>query len=231
MFDKRQKAIALRKGGSTYAEILKEVPVAKSTISLWLRDINLSKQIRYKITEKKRLGALRGAKKRKENRTRVTEEIFNRTKNEIDTISKRDLWFVGTALYWAEGSKEKAHKIGSGVRFSNHDPRMIRCFLIWLNSICNITPDRIFFEIYVHENHIHRLNEIREYWSFATGFSKDKFKKIYFKKHSIKTNRKNIDNLYYGGLRVKVSRSSLLNRTIAGWVNAIDLNVKNWGIV
>ncbi len=37
----KEKAIALRKQGKTYSEILAKIPVAKSTLSLWLHDVGL----------------------------------------------------------------------------------------------------------------------------------------------------------------------------------------------
>jgi hypothetical protein len=42
-FTEKEKAIKLRKSGATYSEVLREVPVSKSTLSLWLRDVGLSK--------------------------------------------------------------------------------------------------------------------------------------------------------------------------------------------
>ena len=39
----KTKAIALRKKGYSYKEIMAEVPVAKSSISLWLKDTPLTK--------------------------------------------------------------------------------------------------------------------------------------------------------------------------------------------
>ena len=42
--EEKQKAIALRKRGYSYSEILAEVPVAKSTLSLWLRSVGLAKK-------------------------------------------------------------------------------------------------------------------------------------------------------------------------------------------
>lgn len=48
----KEKAVALRKEGKVYSEILKEVPVAKSTLSLWLRDVGLAKAQKQRITQK-----------------------------------------------------------------------------------------------------------------------------------------------------------------------------------
>ena len=50
----KQKAIELRKQGKTYFEIMKEVPVAKSTISDWLKRVGLSIAQKQNITEKRK---------------------------------------------------------------------------------------------------------------------------------------------------------------------------------
>ena len=43
-FELKIKTQNLRREGMTYSEILKIIPVAKSTISLWLREVGLSKK-------------------------------------------------------------------------------------------------------------------------------------------------------------------------------------------
>ena len=40
----KAKAIRLRRKGKSYNEILEKVPVAKSTLSRWLRDVSLAKR-------------------------------------------------------------------------------------------------------------------------------------------------------------------------------------------
>jgi transposase len=54
----KEIAIELRRQGYSYSEILKRVPVAKSTLSLWLRSLGLAKQQKQRLTEK-RLAALK----------------------------------------------------------------------------------------------------------------------------------------------------------------------------
>ena len=39
----KEKAIKLRRRGYSYREIMREIPVAKSTLSEWLRSVGLSK--------------------------------------------------------------------------------------------------------------------------------------------------------------------------------------------
>lgn len=85
----------------------------------------------------------------------------------------------------------------------------------------NISKDRIDFDIYIHETHKTsvRIKQVIAYWSSITGFSIDKFDKIYYKRNKIFSNRKNID--YFGLLRIKVKKSTDLNRKITGWIEGI----------
>ena len=48
----KHKAIALRKSGMTISEIGKIVPVSKSTIALWVKDLRLSKVAKESIQNK-----------------------------------------------------------------------------------------------------------------------------------------------------------------------------------
>lgn len=222
----RIKAIKLRKRGLSYSEILKQVPVAKSSLSLWLRSVGLTKRQKQKLTKKKLAGALRGAEAKRAQRIAITEEIKKRARKEIGELSKRDLWMVGIALYWGEGHKEKSR--GSLVKVDNSDPILIKIFLRWLREIRGIQRKDIYFRISLHEASRRRLKEVRKYWSKVTGFSIDKFQKITWKKNKIRTNRKNTGKDYHGLLRVGVRKSTNLNRKISGWIEGI---CKNCGVV
>jgi transposase len=57
----KAKAILLRKQGKTYREILIEIPIAKSTLSDWLRSVELSKPQKQRYTQLRKEAALRGA--------------------------------------------------------------------------------------------------------------------------------------------------------------------------
>lgn len=224
-----KKAIELRKKGFSYSEILKCVPVAKSTLSLWLRSVGLSKKQEQRLTDKKLASALRGAARKKEIRIQKTQAIFQEAAENIKSISKKELFLIGIALYWAEGSKEKEHRPGSGVQFSNSDPYMVKLFLKWLFEVCKVPREKIDFDIYLHESNRHEISKVIQYWSAHTGFAQNHFRHIYFKKNKINTKRKNIGSSYFGLLKIKVKSSSDLIRKISGWIKAI--NQYYWGVV
>lgn len=224
----KEKVIAFRKSGKTYSEIMKVFPVAKSTISGWLKDVGIAKSQKQAFTEKKRLSAQRGGIARRNQRINIYNKIVNEAELEIGNITKRELWLIGSSLYWAEGAKEKDYAHGSGVDFCNSDYRMISLFLKYLTDVLEVPKDKIKCDIYIHDNYKNNIGRFQRYWSEKTGLPLKHFDRVYFKKHKIKTTRKNRGDLYFGLLRVKVSASSSINRKITGWVKGIN---KYWGIV
>jgi hypothetical protein len=217
----KENAIALRKQGKTYTDILRAVPVAKSTLGIWLKDAKLSVPENQKFTEAKRLASLRGGQAKKKQRIEKQNDIIFNAKSEIINISQHELFLLGVMLYWAEGAKEKEYRPGSIFEFSNMDPKMIQVFLVWLKKVCKIDKNMIIFNIFLHKTHKHRVEEVRRYWSKVTGFSINSFSAVYWKKNKLKTNRKNTGEKYHGVLKIKVKRSSELVRRVAGWSEGI----------
>lgn len=160
---------------------------------------------------------------RHQQRVKSTQEIFQKSKKEIGHLSERELFLIGIALYWAEGSKQKPHFVSARVVFSNSDPAMLVLFLKWLRLL-KISPDRIAFELYIHETAKERVPEIQRFWSKTLKSSINKFSHVYLKKGNEKTNRRNIGREYHGLIRVKISESTDLNRQISGWVLGICEN-------
>ncbi|MBU2539992.1 hypothetical protein KJ786_02425 [Patescibacteria group bacterium] len=219
----REKAIKLRKQGLSYREILAIIPVSKSSLSLWLRSVNLTKRQKQRLTDKKLAAAKKGGEIIREKRILSTKRIKERAEKQIKKISNRELWLIGIMLYWAEGNKQKEHKVSESVRLGNSNPRIIEIFLIWLFEVIKISQNDISFRICLHETAKNRLPEIEKYWSKITGFPIEDFRKvkINWKKHKINTKRKNTGKDYQGLLEVRVKRSTDLNREIDGWIGGI----------
>lgn len=220
------KAIALRKKGVTYSGILELVPVAKSTLALWFRDVRLSRPQTQRLTRSRLEAAQRGGAKKKRERIDRMNRIIDEAEREIGHISEREAWLIGTTMYWAEGSKEKEWAPGSSVQFINMDPYMIRAFIVWLR-LCKVPKTEVAFEIYLHEGSRHRIEEIRGYWSKVTHFPRSKFDKFYLKKDRPGTKRRRTGEEYFGILKVKVRQSSTLLRKISGWTRGIYKGINN----
>ncbi len=227
-YKERKLAIKLRKKGLSYSEILERVPVAKSTLSLWLKSIGLTAAQKQRLTKKKLAAMKRGWETRRKQRLDITEMIKNEARKDIGRISARELWLMGVMLYSAEGSKQKENNVSQNVQFCNSDPEIIKVFIKWLLDICKIDKKNIYFRIHLHENSKKRLSKVQKYWSKVTKFPVKYFQNITWKKNKVHTRRKNIEEKYFGLLSIGVRKSTNLNRKISGWAEGI---YNNCGIV
>lgn len=210
------KVISLRKKGLTYSEILAQIPVSKSTVSLWLRDVGLAKQQRQLITKKRIAGRLRALESIRRNKIKRIKDIKDLAKEEVPLLIQDPFWLAGVILYWGEGSKE--HATACPVIFTNMDLQMHKIFLKWARKYLLINDEDLLFELFIHEKA--DIDMAKKYWMRELGFEENKLR-TYLKKHNPKTKRKHIGENYYGVLSVHVYKSIPLNRKIAGWVDGI----------
>lgn len=218
--EEKQKAIDLRTKGLSYNEILQSVPVAKSTLSAWLRDVGLSMPQRHQLTVRKLAAARRGGEKvhvmRLERVARAVTEAEEEAKH---WIAQGDfLWLVGTVLYWAEGEKPKPWRGRTKVAFINMDVRMILLMREWLGRYCGRAGRDVCYELYIHEGA--DIGVAREWWSRQIGVPQEDLR-VRLKRPNPASRRKNVGSGYYGTMRIAARRSTLLNHRIVGWVQAI----------
>lgn len=222
--DLRERAVELRKRGLSYSEIRDKVPVSKSTLSLWLNSVELTEEQKNRLAEVSRQAGLAGANKRREMRRALQQRIYESSQKAVGPITSRELWLMGTVLYWAEGAKEKEYRPGSGLEFTNSDPALARLFLKWIQELCGVDRERIVFAIFLHESHRDSLRDVQRYWADQTGFPLQTFERVYFKSNK-PTTRRNTGRSYHGVLRIEVRGSSEELRRITGWMLGIDISL------
>ncbi|MFF2812359.1 hypothetical protein ACFVT2_35330 [Streptomyces sp. NPDC058000] len=219
--DLRAKARELRKQGLTYDRIQLELGCSKSSISLWVRD--LPKPERRDPSEQARIAG----RKRWDHELAVRDEERRRTKakatKEVGELSDRDLFITGVALYWAEGEKDKPYARRESVSFVNSDPNVIRLHLAWLRLL-GVEPERLSYRVMIHATA--DVAAAERYWADLVGVDVTTFHKTTIKKHSPKTNRKNVGEGYNGCLVIRVLQGAELYRRIEGWWYGIVLGAK-----
>ncbi|MFF9842972.1 hypothetical protein [Streptomyces sp. NPDC013740] len=219
--DLRARARELRLEGRTYDQIQLELGCSKSSISLWVRD--LPKPERRDPAEQARTAA----RKRWEHELAVRDTKRRKTKQaasaEIGALSERELLLAGTALYWAEGAKDKPYARRENVQFVNSDPGVIRLYMAWLRLL-KVEPERLTFRLMIHATA--DAEDARRYWAELVGVEPSAFQKTTIKTHNPKTIRKNVGSGYRGCLVIRVSQGAELYRRIEGWwcgiVGAVD---------
>lgn len=213
----KNKAIDLRKEGKTFGEILKEIPVSKSSLSYWLRDITLTDEqlarIRYKNDKIKEKFIKFNELKRKRTEENRKVIVCNAT-NEINNLSERELKLIGIALYWAEGYKGPTWKT---VNFTNSNPEMIKLMMKWFRVICRVPDNK--FRIRIQCHGVEKVNKSEEYWSKITTIPLTQFTKAYIRISP--TSKKKMEDLYpYGVCHIRISDTSLLTK-IKGWIEGL----------
>ncbi|MFH8668609.1 hypothetical protein ACH4F3_27535 [Streptomyces anulatus] len=209
--DVRAKARELRLQGMTYDQIQVELGCSKSSISPWVRD--LPKPERKRTREESSAIGRRGWEATLQRRDAERRAAQQKAANEIGAMTDRELFLLGVGLYRAEGSKSKPYRTQERVTFVNSDPGMIEVFLAWLR-LPGVTGERLRFHVHIHETA--DIAAAEQYWIALTGADPAAFGKTSLKRHSPKTNRKNIGDDYRGCLSVRVLKGADLYRRVEG---------------
>ncbi|MFE0486510.1 hypothetical protein [Streptomyces griseoaurantiacus] len=210
--DLRARARGLRLQGWTYDRIEAELGCSKSSVSLWVRD--LPRPQRRASSEQARLAA----QKRWEHELAVREtersQVKETARQQIGSVTDRELFLIGVGLYWAEGAKDKTYARREYVLFVNSDPGMIGLFLAWLRLL-GVEEERLRFRVMIHESA--DVEGAERYWADLVGTDPSRFDKTTLKRHNPKTVRKNVGENYRGCLVISVVKSADLYRRIEGW--------------
>lgn len=210
----KQEARNLRTRGWSMNQIQKELSVSKSSISLWVRDIDLTSAQRQQLSERGR--SKESIELRRKSRLRREEArrqvIIDGAKNEIQSLSRNDLFLFGVALYWAEGSKTKR----GSVELSNTDPMLIKVAMRFFRDICNTPEPKFRGHVYLHP-HLDRLQAER-YWSAVSGISRDQFFKTSMQQSRASKGKR--DTLPYGTFAIVICSTELFLK-IKGWTEGL----------
>lgn len=204
----KEKAFELRRQNKSYKTISKELGIPLSTLAGWFRHELWSQDIRDSLGQKASLAfpeklrrIIASNKKRWENlhqtyRKEAVEE-FLKLKND-------PLFLAGIMLYWGEGEKQPKY---SAVRLSNNEPEMIRIFYLFLTKVLKISPNKITAWLLLYPDLIDSVQ--KNFWSKATGISKDNFNKSIYIKGRHPTRR-----LSFGVCTVVVQSRALKERML-----------------
>ena len=213
----KQMAIELRNMGFSYNEIRTELKVSKSTLSLWLRSIGLVRFHAKRLIEKQRASQQKAVEKWHKFRVDRTLQIKQAAAADVGSLSARERWLMGVALYWAEGTKE--HQKVVPVIFSNSDPDMVSFFRQWIIDFLGVTSGDLKFELFIHQQS-KQIDHAIKFWTSLLNIHQSQLV-VRFKRHNPSPKRKNINAYYVGLIKIIVRRSTDLNRKIDGWIDGI----------
>ena len=176
----KNKVRSLRRQGFSIPAISKKTHVAKSTVSLWVRDVVLPNNLLERLRKNSMDGQTKGRMMRlarldaaQNERTERAKEL---AKSLIPKMNKDIAKLVAALLFWCEGSKRG---LSNGVIFTNSDPELVSTFIAALEKGFDI--DRSKFRLLLHLHDYHKEATQKAFWSRVTGLPLEQFSQSYKK--------------------------------------------------
>jgi hypothetical protein len=205
----KDQAIALRKQGFSYKEIMEKIDVSKSSLSGWFKHIPFTEKelesLQALSAEKAFNGRVNATISNRERRRDREGKAFSVAKTMFSKFGADRNFILGVGLYWAEGGKRT-----SSFQFVNSDQEMLKFMIYWVKKYIGINSKDIFIRISTHEDF--KLEKYEESWSLATGIPLEQFRKTSYKPNRHGIYKKNPN--YKGCARLEIKGGMALLRTV-----------------
>ncbi len=215
----KAKAEKLRRSGVSMGEIAERLKVSKSTVSYWVRDVELSEAQKKLLNE--RSHSRETIEKRRQSRLsrhdKERQVIYNEAYTEAKRLIKQPLWCVAVSLYWGEGGKTQRI-----ARIANSDSAVLALMMEFFTNYCQIPMNKI-------RGHVHAFSGSKsatlvDYWSQQTGIPKEQFYKTYLKNSSASKHKRK--TLAYGTCQIYIHDTSFFIKMMA-WIDYLK-NIKHY---
>jgi len=180
----REQAIQLRLQGVSVRDIAQQLNVSKGTVSVWVREIQLTDEQIETLKDKQRhnSGRMKGAQA---NRERFKALRFDYQQAGREKAKEgRPLHLAGCMLYWAEGGKSP-----NNIHFVNSDPNMMRLFMQFLREELFVPEALMTLRIHCHTQDVIEQRRIEIYWLHLLSLNDTSLRKTLFKQGSDKSKK------------------------------------------
>jgi hypothetical protein len=206
--DEQRRARELRGLGWSIGEIERELNVSRSSVSLWVRSVELSQEAERRLLRRAGLGPLNSASRSiaRARAIRADLQADGRLRARVGDAS----YAVGCVLHWAEGDKTR-----NSVRIANSDPELLALFVEFLRIHFGVRNDQITIYCNLFADHIERQVEIETFWLTKLGLPPTALRKSVINNYSKHSKKKRKNKLPWGTCKVCV-HSSRIQQTILG---------------
>lgn len=199
--------------GLSYSEITARTGIGQSTLSGWLRHIQLTPAQQARLDGKlKAHRAGFGARvwpihrdrfdRAREEAARAGAEVAAQLPDDDDVVE-----LALATLYLGEGSKT-----GNRVQLANMDPVILRFFLWALRRLYAIDERRVSFRLHLAEVARCREAQIKAWWGQQLGCSPSRFRKTQFDARASKTQ---LTDIYCGVCSITYADTYLQERLLS----------------
>lgn len=206
--EQQEQARALRALGWSVKEIERELGVARSSVSHWVRHVELSPEARARLVERTRLGPVVAAE-RKAARAREVRRGYQEEGRRL-ARQRGTEYRAGCMLYWAEGSKDR-----NQLTMANSDPDLLAVFVHFLRAELDVAAESITMRCNLFADHLERQREIERFWLDRLGLPPSSLRTSHVNVYSKYSQKKRKNKLPHGTCTVQVSSTRLV-QTIYG---------------
>lgn len=221
--EERQAARHLRQQhGLSIKEIAAKLGVARSSVSVWVRDIALTPQQQARLEDRdKHHPAQRNGSRANKAKHRKQREQYQQ-EGRIKAREGDLLHSWGCMLYWAEGNKAR-----NMVAFSNSDVDMMRLFIRFLRESLNIPNEHIRFRVNCYADTEARQTQVIQYWCAALDLTNENARTHSFNARP-SSSKQSKDKLKWGVCRVEVYDTSAIQHIYGAIQEYIGIDKDIW---
>jgi hypothetical protein len=207
----RKRARRLRaERGYSIKQIAALLNVSRSSVSLWVRDIELTEEQHEALRARnpiynQQVAARGGTSERRRTERRMYQEAGRAVARRGDPRHA-----MGCMLYWAEGTKNR-NQIG----FSNSDPEMVRMFVNFLRAYFPLDDDNIRLTCNLFADHLERQHDIENFWLDVAQLPRSSLCQSIVNVYSKYSAKKRRNKLPYGTCKIVVNRTSVVQSITA----------------
>jgi transcriptional regulator with XRE-family HTH domain len=206
--DEQRRARELRALGWSVKEIERELHVSRSSVSIWVRDVELSPDQRARLIAHSRLGPIMAGPK-KAAAAREVRRDYQEVGREL-ARERGTLYAAGCMLYWAEGAKGR-----NAARLTNSDPDMLAFFAEFLRREFAVPESAMVLRCNLFADHLPRVHEIEEFWLAKLQLPSSCLRRSIVNSYSKYSQKKRCNKLPHGTGELSVHSTQIV-QTIYG---------------
>jgi AcrR family transcriptional regulator len=218
------EAIRLRRAGNSVRDIADKVGVSKGTVSIWVRDIELTTtQLRSLILRNPAInGQMSGAKARRE-KALIERMEHQREGRRMAKDTHESDFVAGCVMYWTEGSKGR-----NVVEFTNTDKVMMRFFIGYLRRYFDVSDSEVSISLKFYNGNGISLDDALSVWLNELQLKKESIRKsqvdvIRTDGYGQKKGKKP-----YGVCRIRVCRTDIVQKIFGAIQEIFHFENSEW---
>ena len=184
-------------------EIAATLGIARSSASIWVRDVPLGPEQRAALIYRSRLGPIVAG----ELKAARAREVRRGYQNEGRRLAQeRNAGYAaGCMLYWAEGAKAR-----NQVQLVNADPELVVFFGLFLREQFDVRSEQMAVSCNLFADHLERQLEIEDYWLERLGLPRSFLRKSAVNVYSKYSQKKRKNKLPFGTCSLRVHSTRIV---------------------